>query len=84
MVKPQLPITTLVTPRLTDGVANGSHSSCASKCGIVVPAFRRIRSRISLASFFNFLPQNGTGTVAWGSAWLLSTGFVYFSTIKST
>ena len=30
MVKPQLPITTLVTPSATDGVANGSQMSCAS------------------------------------------------------
>jgi len=32
MVKPQLPITMLVTPSATDGVANGSQMSCASKC----------------------------------------------------
>ena len=30
IVKPQLPITTLVTPNPTDGVANESHNSCAS------------------------------------------------------
>src|SRR5882757_5861005 len=59
----------------------GAVKCCVSKYGIAVPAFLRIRSRISLASFFNLLPQNGTGTAAWGSAWLLSTGFVYFSTI---
>ena len=32
MVKPQLPITMLVTPSATDGVANGSQMSWASKC----------------------------------------------------
>ena len=32
MVKPQLPITTLVTPSATDGVAKRSHRSWASKC----------------------------------------------------
>ena len=31
MVKPQLPMTTVVTPRPTDGVAHGSHVSWASK-----------------------------------------------------
>ncbi len=30
MVKPQLPITTVVTPSAVDGVAKGSHVSCAS------------------------------------------------------
>jgi hypothetical protein len=30
IVKPQLPMTTVVTPSATDGVANESHVSCAS------------------------------------------------------
>src|SRR5256885_2448002 len=62
----------------------GAVKCCVSRYGIAVPAFLRIRSRISLASFFNLPPQNGTGTAAWGSALLLSTGFGSFSTIKST
>ncbi|MGB8531468.1 MAG: MASE1 domain-containing protein, partial [Pseudolabrys sp.] len=34
--------------------------------------------------FFQLTAQTGAGPAAWGSAWLLSTGFAYFSTIKST
>jgi hypothetical protein len=30
IVKPQLPMTTVVTPSAEEGVANGSHVSCAS------------------------------------------------------
>jgi hypothetical protein len=30
MVKPQLPITTVVTPRLGEGVSPGSQVACAS------------------------------------------------------
>src|SRR5438445_7198186 len=55
----------------------GAVKCCVSKYGIAVPAFLRIRSRISLASFFNFLSQTGTGPAAVGAAVVFSTGVVW-------
>src|SRR5262245_43026213 len=61
----------------------GAAKCCVSKYGTVVPAFLRTTSKVSSASFFNFPLDNETGTVAWGLAWPLSTGFAGFSTMKS-